>query len=636
MADTHDRDASSAPEPANENPSFNPFTRFPEMKPIRGVPTLQTMNGVGLSMVGRRDVDPETGTYVKTHCFVFLFIPLMALGAYRVFDAPEGGWYFLGRVPLSSTARRWNWIFALLVAVGIGAGGWFSYTRTPEYKAGVVLAQGDRLAAEGKGREAAGLYRQVFLGKSDRAAEGGQRLLGMLDHPPENMAETAGAFEVLLELHRQDRLPIKDLFDRAMTLATQHEQNDPAGTLQLLEVVAPLASDPQGQLAIRRRILERLVDREPGNIALVSRLATVCEQIGDLARCEAVLTPVKDKLGSSDGAAILGRLYASQGKFDQAYALLQPFVEARLDKLRSAEVLYRGAISAVEARVINMLKSQNAPGFDFEKARNAGPDQVGLMVQEYRDAQMRDDAGVRDAQQQLAAQAAVVPATLDLGMVLLHLAQAQPDADRRRDLLVKAENTFLAIQGVAGDSDRYRLNLGQVYYWLGKAPEAKKQFDDFLEKHNQSADAVSAVSRVLREVGATSEARKILETAYAKETATEAKQNLAASRSVLFTDLDDKILWLGRANPNNPDTQATLLHARGSRALVVQGSADAVHEAAGERGDAEQQCHHPLQPVSTDAGSRPVPARGRQDGSRHSAASRRQHPAEQRGQQPGR
>src|SRR5262245_29593490 len=76
--------------------------RFPEMEPISGPPTLSTINGIGSMVYGQRDFDAETGTYVKTQCFCLLFIPIMALKAFRVADAPGGGWYFLGRVPLSS------------------------------------------------------------------------------------------------------------------------------------------------------------------------------------------------------------------------------------------------------------------------------------------------------------------------------------------------------------------------------------------------------------------------------------------------------------------------------------------------------------------------------------------------------
>ena len=62
--------------------------RFPDLKPIKSAPSMFSVNGFGLSTYGARDNDAETGTYVKTHCLTALFIPLFALGAYRVAKAP--------------------------------------------------------------------------------------------------------------------------------------------------------------------------------------------------------------------------------------------------------------------------------------------------------------------------------------------------------------------------------------------------------------------------------------------------------------------------------------------------------------------------------------------------------------------
>ncbi len=83
-------------------------SRFPNLRPIRSAPSLSTVNGIGCTVYGSRDHDPETGTYVKTHWFTFFFIPVFALGAYRVANAPSGGWYFIGREPLSGAAKAWN------------------------------------------------------------------------------------------------------------------------------------------------------------------------------------------------------------------------------------------------------------------------------------------------------------------------------------------------------------------------------------------------------------------------------------------------------------------------------------------------------------------------------------------------
>src|SRR5262245_24371596 len=95
--------------------------KFPDMKPVSSPPPLQTVNGVGLMVYGSRDYDQGTNTYVVTLCFTFLFIPIFALSAYRVSSAPQGGWYFYGKVPLSMVARGWNVLVLLGILVGAGS-----------------------------------------------------------------------------------------------------------------------------------------------------------------------------------------------------------------------------------------------------------------------------------------------------------------------------------------------------------------------------------------------------------------------------------------------------------------------------------------------------------------------------------
>ena len=101
-----------------------------EMKPIKDAPSLMTMNGIGTIVIGSRD-KWDDGSYIKTHCFCVLFVPIFSLGAYRVMDSPNGGWYFLAQVPLSKFARSWNYLFASLIVYGIGLGFWKSYQNSP-------------------------------------------------------------------------------------------------------------------------------------------------------------------------------------------------------------------------------------------------------------------------------------------------------------------------------------------------------------------------------------------------------------------------------------------------------------------------------------------------------------------------
>jgi hypothetical protein len=108
------REIAAAPQ-ANAEIYFR--TKYPEMRPVRSAPWLFNVHGIGAAFYGDRDRDAATGTYVKTHCLCLMFVPVLALGAYRVF--PRGtGWTLIGKTPLSPFAKWWNVFFA------IGAAAW--------------------------------------------------------------------------------------------------------------------------------------------------------------------------------------------------------------------------------------------------------------------------------------------------------------------------------------------------------------------------------------------------------------------------------------------------------------------------------------------------------------------------------
>ena len=107
--------------------------KFPEMQPVKSAPSLFTLNGVGLGMAGRRDFDNETQTYLKSLCFVILFIPIFCFRTYRVTDSPGRGWYFIGREPLSMFAKVWNLLFLSSIGALIAIAVWNKHTQSPEY-----------------------------------------------------------------------------------------------------------------------------------------------------------------------------------------------------------------------------------------------------------------------------------------------------------------------------------------------------------------------------------------------------------------------------------------------------------------------------------------------------------------------
>jgi hypothetical protein len=209
-------------------------SRFPQMRPIRSAPSLSTINGIGCTVYGRREVDPETGTYVKTHCFTVAFVPVFALGAYRVANAPQG-WYFLGREPLSAVAKLWNLCVAGLLLGLVGLIWWNSHTGTPAYKARQKVEEADRLAEAGDLEQAATLYREVADGSTEHAGTAAVKLKGLLKEPLDRASARTAAGTLRQAVAWQARPALwEELAERGLELARKKGEDEPQDALAIL------------------------------------------------------------------------------------------------------------------------------------------------------------------------------------------------------------------------------------------------------------------------------------------------------------------------------------------------------------------------------------------------------------------
>jgi tetratricopeptide (TPR) repeat protein len=559
-------------------------SKFPDMRPLKIAPSMTSLLGCGFRLYGARNHDVDTNSDVRTHYFCLFFLPVLALGAYRVTPAGpawsylgrlpvselgkiNGGWYFFGRVPLAATPKLCNILLfaALLAAAGFLA--WDKYTHSESYRAGQKMAEAERLAGEGQVAAAARLYGEVAQGGTGYASEAMARIKGLLDGPAAKAVpkEAAVAFQVAAGLRHRPGA-VGDLFDRGMKLAEKHSQADPRGALLILDAVTPLATDAKALAAARRRSLERLVLKEPTDPKPAVELAVLYEASGEGKKCEKLLEPHRHRLGNGEGARILGQIDARKGRTEEAYALLAPYVESRLRNYQEAETRYKDAFKEADERIINQLKNRQLPDFPYDRYRVAAPQEREAIVNEYMTNKLKADPTIQAAREAYQKEAGVVPVAFDLGMVLLRRAQTHLDFDKRRQDLQKAEKMFLDIRGAAGQDDQYRLSLAQVYYWLGKHDEGRKLFDQVLANQKRSFTILLSVARLLREVGGVSEARALAEEAYNKEPDQRKKYQAAIQRAFMNIDLDDDILWLGRADPNDFQVQASLHLAKGNKA----------------------------------------------------------------------
>src|SRR5688572_16972233 len=258
-------------------------SKYPEMEPIQGGPSLNTVNGIGTTVYGNRDWDEETGTYVTTQVFALLFVPIFALKAYRVADAPSGGWYFLGRVPLSHVAKLWNIVVLLAIVVGGASIWWYQHTRSPGYIAREHLANGDALRAEGELGQAADAYL-----KADAAlpADTRERMTGLTEAPLAAVppAEAQQAWQTLAAYHRGHELPEFSL--RAARRAQEIAEAQPATAVRLVRIAREVDPRNKDLQPLAEKILTAALAREPEDLTVISELAVLHEARQDIAGAE--------------------------------------------------------------------------------------------------------------------------------------------------------------------------------------------------------------------------------------------------------------------------------------------------------------------------------------------------------------
>jgi len=557
--------------PDSSQPKINLSERFPKMRPITSPPTLTTINGFGLGVYGRRDEDPDTGTYVKTQCFCALFIPLFALGAYRVADAPDRAWYFLGKEPLSGFAKLWNGFVLCLLLVGTGGLTWNSYVSSPEYRAKQELRAGRAQLAAGDALKAADTFSRL-IGGSAVDVEAREGLGAALEQCVRSSSSVAneGAFRILARIGTAANRPtplVPDAFKRGLTLIEKWREEDPEGALRLYASVAALEPKDASLPALRIGLLKQSIAARPDNTNRVVELAVIYEKAEQMDECQKLLLPYRARLGATEGARILGQQLLRDGRYDDAYTLLHPYVQSRLTHLHSLERSYTNAIARSYDGALEFLRKGHAPRSFYDQYERAAKTEKDEMVENFVQDWMKKDATYQRALTQLTEANQIVHVTLDLGIVQLNRAQGFTDPAARKTELEAAEKTFLAIRGMAGETDEYRLFLGQVYYWLGKSKEGKELFDQLLASKNRSFQILLSLARTLREVGELKQAREILEEAYRIGKAGKEKYAAASLRAMTSKDSADKISWLEKTDTTEVSAQIALNDARGDQAL---------------------------------------------------------------------
>ncbi len=305
----------------------------------------------------------------------------------------------------------------------------------------------------------------------------------------------------------------------------------------------------------------------PDDPNFASALAVDYEKAGAKDKCEKLLAPLADKLGTTEGARILGEIYASRGDFDRAYKLLDPYAAKHLAAFRHAQKHYEQTYRTASKSVFDRLKRGAGPTSFYNRYNGASKAEKTQLVRDYVDKQIDKNSAVKDALAELDRHSDIVPVALDLGMAILNRAQSLPSATARNAELKKAKKTFLSVRAVAANSPQYQLYLGQVYYWLGEHDKGQKLFDKMLASAKRAPHTLLMVGRALRSVGSKAEARALAEEAYNGAKKDEVKNQAALLRAVTTNDLDEKVAWFERADQHQPEVKTHLAAARADRAL---------------------------------------------------------------------
>lgn len=544
------------------------YQRFPNLKPISGAPPLFTLNGVGLTIYGHRDSDAETRTYVKTHCMVIFFVPVLALGAYRVAKDPDGsGWYFIGKEPLSRFAKLANLAVLFIIFGLIGSGLLEGYRNDPSRRAAKDLAAAEQLFNQEAWPQAANAYIQAHQEFGDRhqvaetARNKFKHLLTVL--PTLAPAKAIPVYELLLD---QPTLVDRTVIvGQVLALSKQLKDQDPGAAYQLLGHLGVIRVGDENVAALQHDLLLRWHEKEPTALKPALELALEAEQAGDKSRCRELLVAAETNLGDSEGARMLAQIYLEEGANEAAFPLLGQYVTPRLKAAQNAAAEYETAWNTFVEREIDALQRGSASQAFYHRWEKADEATQQQMIEQHLATQSEKNTRVLAARRKVEEANEIVPLALELGAMQLEAAKSE-QGEKRTEMLKKAEQTLVSIGGFVGEDDYYRMYLGQVKYRLGHETEGRAILESVLSNSQRDDKILLNMAVTVRELGDIAWARSLAEEAYQGAQIKSMAYAAAHFRSVIAPDLDDTLHWLSLSDPKNPQVVISLNQAEGQRA----------------------------------------------------------------------
>lgn len=547
--------------------------KYPDMKPVKRAPTLFSLNGFGLSLAGSRRKDLQLETLVKSHVITLLFIPVFTLGSYVVTPAENGGYYFLGKVGKGSFARFWNTFLIIALAGFISLGWWKAKQNSPEAIAKRKIAEAQAEAEAGRPIIAANLYLAHLnsgLPMQDEAREGLKENFksGINSDQPGKISTALQIMTRSPGFRNQNQKFYSEMSALALERAKHFSESNPAASLEVIERLDRLSAknlDLEDLNTQRHQLLLTLTEAQPDNPGLASKLAVILENEEKYEEAFALLNTHVDRLEDLEGSRILGQLMLGQGSPEIAAKLLDNYTKPRIKKWKDAEVRYNNHLETAYNRILAELNSNQGPASFYKEWEDAtSENEKSEIVDSHIYGEIKKQPSFISTLEAYEGSSAIVPVIMDLGISELQSAQSTDDPSKREELLQSAEDRFLSLQASSGNSAQYKFFLGQVYFWSGRQEEGRKLFDEILADSDRSFENLLTLAETLREIGNTTEAKKLAEEAFNKTgVLPERKSDAASLMALMADDLDEKISWLEKITNKDLATKTRLAETKG-------------------------------------------------------------------------
>jgi hypothetical protein len=290
----------------------------------------------------------------------------------------------------------------------------------------------------------------------------------------------------------------------------------------------------------------------PDDPELRLRALRILVDEGDYAKAVAI-----GEAGSADPKALvwLGVAYGRSDRPGDAARVLRPFVAEHLETYLKNYEQWDARHDSQSKRLYAALSNGTADQAVLRKLSRLS----GATADAEADRWVRERLDADPQLKKLAAAwgpiEAVYSAALELAMAELALATG----DSRPARLREAERLFVQLRRVSRDPHQ-ELQLGQVYFWLGKPAEGQKIFES-LEKTGDG-EVLFKMGGIFRELDRDADARRVLEAAYANLKG-EKRFDAALRRAYAWKSLEDRRDWLQKCDTKTPHIRSELSQVHG-------------------------------------------------------------------------